>query len=92
MEAKHFIIEYWQQISLTIGGVAAFITGRKTKKNNEKNGELENIEKVREIEKKLLKDMEEQILKLIENNDRLELIVRKQSDKLRAYEMKFGSL
>lgn len=86
------IMNHWSQITLALGAVVTFFVGRKTKKNQEFSGELGNIEKVREIEKQLLIDMEEQILKLIKNNDKLELIVEKQSKKIRAYELKYGYL
>ncbi len=85
-------IEYWSEISLAVGGVMAFFTGRKMKRNEENSGELQNIEKVREIEKQLLLDMEEQIKKLIDYNNKLELIIEKQSIKIRRYEVKFGFL
>lgn len=84
------IAENWQQISLAISGIIAFFAGRKTKKNAEQSGELQNIEKVREIEKALLEDMEEQIKKLIDTNNILEAIIEKQSKKIRYYEKKYG--
>lgn len=92
MDLKNFIADYWPEITLVLGNIATFFAGRKTKSNNEKSGELDNIEKIRSIEKQLLLDMEEQILKLIDNNNKLETIVERQSNKIRAYEMKYGSL
>jgi len=80
------------EISLFIGGIFSFFAGRKSKKNGDIAGELENIEKVRNIEKTLLSDMEEQIAKLMSNSDRLEEIVERQIRKIRQYEVKYGFL
>ncbi|MDB0602183.1 hypothetical protein PL373_13695 [Tenacibaculum maritimum] len=46
-----FLKENWELITGVIGSIVAFFGGRKSKKQNEKTTELENIEKVREIEK-----------------------------------------
>lgn len=86
------IKENWSEITLTIGGIASFFAGRKSKKNSEFSGELGNIEKVREIEKRLLRDMEEQIKKLIDTNNFLEKLVDEANVKIRAYEKKYGAL
>lgn len=80
----------WTEFSLALGGIASFFAGRKSKKNKEQAGELQNIQRVREIEKSLLIDMEEQIKKLISTNNILEVVIRKQSKKIRQYEVKYG--
>lgn len=80
-----FLKENWELITGLIGSVVAFFTGRKSKRQNEKTTELENLEKVREIEKKLIDDMENQIDKLIKYNDYLE-------EKLVKYIDKYGVL
>lgn len=86
------IRENWTELSLTIAGIGSFFAGRKSKKNNDQAGELENIQKVREIEKSLLSDMDEQIRKLIQTNNTLEAIIERQSKKIRRYEVKYGYL
>lgn len=86
------IKENWAEISLAIGGIISFFAGRKSTKNNDQAGELENIQKVREIEKSLLADMDEQIRKLIQTNNTLEAIIERQSKKIRRYEVKYGYL
>lgn len=83
---KEFIVNNWQNVASMIGIVVSFIVGRKTKRNIEKSGELDNIEKVREIEKALLQDMEDQIKKLIETNNKLEDLVSAQNERIREYE------
>jgi hypothetical protein len=84
--------EYWSEISLAISGVAAFFAGRKGRKTNDHSSELDNIVKVREIEKKLLIDMEEQINKLIKTNNELENIVAKQATLILCYKKRYGDL
>ena len=87
-----FFKNNWTEVTLAIGGVASFFAGRKTKKNTEQTGELENIKIVREIEKDLLADMRDQIDKLIQTNNVMESIIRRQSLKIRQYEVKYGLL
>ncbi len=86
------ISDNWEILSGIVVSVFAFFGGRKTKKNEEQSGELENLSKVREIEKSLLLDMEEQIKKLVEYNDRLEHICGKQRCLIDRYEKEFGKL
>lgn len=87
-----WILTHWSEISLAIAGIASFFAGRRTKKNREFSDELQNLEKVRNIEKSLLFDMEDQIKKLIETNNKLENIIEKQAKTIRIYEGKFGFL
>ncbi|WP_440881393.1 hypothetical protein [Tenacibaculum sp. C7A-26P2] len=84
--------ENWELITGIIGSIVAFFGGRKSKRLNEKTTELENIEKVREIEKKLLADMEDQVNKLIKYNDYLEGVVKDVKKKLVKYVDKYGEL
>lgn len=87
-----FIKENWEIIMGAIGSIVAFFGGRKSKKQNEKTTELENIEKVREIEKKLLEDMDNRITELIKYNDYLEGVVEEIKKKLSKYVDKYGEL
>ena len=87
-----FIKENWEITTGVIGSIIAFFTGRKSKRQNEKTIELENIEKVREIEKKLLADMGDHITQLIKYNDYLEGIVEEIKKKLAKYVDKYGEL
>jgi len=87
-----FLKEHWSEITLAVGGVASFFAGRRSQNNNDTLAELNNIEKVREIEKSLLADMEEQINKMQDNIDRLKDVVEKQSKRIRTYEIKYGFL
>lgn len=87
-----FIKENWEIIMGAVGSTIAFFGGRKSKKQNEKTTELENIEKVREIEKRLLADMEDQVNKLIKYNDYLEGVVKEVKKKLVKYVNKYGVL
>lgn len=87
-----FIKDNWEILAGLIGSVFAFFGGRKSKKLSEKATELENIEKVREIEKKLLADMEDQVNKLIKYNDYLEGVVKEVKKKLVKYVDKYGEL
>ncbi len=87
-----FIKENWELITGLFGSIIAFFGGRKSKKQNEKTKELENIEKVREIEKKLLADMEDQVNKLIKYNNYLEGVIKEIKKKLVQYVDKYGEL
>lgn len=87
-----WIVSHWSEISLAIGAIASFFAGRRTKRNKEVSDELINLEKVRNIEKTLLADMEDQIKKLIDTNNKLEDIIEKQAKTIRLYEDKFGFL
>lgn len=94
-----FLLNNWSEISLAIGGVGAFLVGKRTRKNDNESGELQNIEKVREIEKQLLEDMDDQIEKLMTKNkrvmsynDKLELVIEKQAARIQKYEDRFGKL
>jgi len=89
---KNFITENIELIGGGLASLVAFFGGRKSKKQNEKTTELENIERVRVIEKKLLQDMEEQVDKLIKYNDYLEGIVKQVKQKLVKYVDKYGQL
>jgi len=85
MKLVNYLIENWETISLAVGGVVAFFTGRKTKKISNQSSELDNLKTVREIEKQLVEDMKVQIIDLLQVNNNLELIVK-------AYETKYGKL
>lgn len=87
-----FIKENWELITGVMGTIVAFFGGRKSKKQNEKTTELENIEKVRAIEKKLLEDMDDRINDLIKYNDFLEGVVEKCKKKLAKYVDLYGEL
>ena len=75
-----------------IASLGAFFGGRKSKKQSEKSTELENIEKVREIEKRILLDMEDQVEKLIKYADYLEGVVKNVKQKLVKYVDKYGEI
>ena len=92
MKSMDFIKENWEIIMGAVGSIIAFFGGRKSKKQNEKTTELENIDKVREIEKRLLADMEDQVNKLIKYNDYLESVVKDVKKKLVKYVNKYGVL
>ena len=81
----NFIIENKELLISVLTAIIAFISGRKTKKLNEKSAELQNLEKVREMEKQLVKDMEEQVSKLIDYTSYLEVVVE-------AYKKEYGVL
>jgi len=87
-----FIRENWEVLAGTIGTIFAFFGGRKSKVLNDKTLELDNIQKVREIEKSLLTDMQDQINKLIKYNDYLEGVVKDVKQKLVKYSDKYGEL
>ena len=70
-----FIFEYKDIFFPIITSIVAFFSGRKSKKLNDKTVELANIEKVREIEKTLLDDMEDQVKKMITYTNHLEEVV-----------------
>ncbi len=88
----NWITAHWSEVSLALGTVASFFAGRKSKKNKEFSEELVNLERVRTIEKGLMADMENQIVKLIDTNNELEQIIEKQAKVIRLYENKFGYL
>ena len=88
----NFLIENKEWLIGIIVSISAFFGGRKSKKQNEKTTELENIEKVREIEKRLLADMDDQVNKLIKYNDYLEGVVKDVKSKLVKYVNKYGVL
>ncbi len=94
MEFLTFLKDNWETIAGTgiLSSIAAFIGGRKSKVLNEKSLELENIEKVRKIEKQLLADMEDQVVKLIKYNDYLEGVVKGVKKQLVKYVDKYGEL
>jgi hypothetical protein len=92
MNVISLLKDNWQEVMVLAGTISSFFIGRKSKKNADFSGELENIKTVREIEAKLLVDMRDQIFKLIAQNDALELIIDKQSVKLREYQVKYGKL
>ena len=87
-----FLKENWELVTGGLGAVIAFFGGRKSKKQNEKTTELENIEKVRAIEKKLLEDMDDRINDLIKYNEFLEGVVEKCKKKLAKYVDLYGEL
>lgn len=87
-----FIIAYKEVLMPFLTGVIAYVTGLKTKKLNVRTKELENLEKVREVERKLIEDMEEQVNKLIEYTDYLERIVSVLRKELEGYKRKYGDL
>ena len=89
---KDIFLNYLSEFVLIIGGVFSFFAGRKLHKSEEKASQLQNIEKIRLIEKRLLSDMEETINKLMKNNDDLEAIIDKQANKILEYRKKFGEL
>ncbi len=66
-----FVQNNWQIIGGGVGTVAAAFTGWRIKKANTKGAELENIKKVRDIEKGLLSDMEGHIVRLVKTNEAL---------------------
>ena len=80
-----FLIDNKELLLSALTGIIAFVTGRKTKKINEKSAELQNLETVRVVEKQLLQDMREQIDKLIEYNNYLEGVIE-------AYKKEYGVL
>lgn len=88
----NFFIENKEWLVGIIATFGAFFGGRKSKKQTEKTTELENIEKVREIEKKLLADMEDQVNKLIKYNDYLEGVIKDVKKKLVKYVDKYGEI
>lgn len=87
-----FIRDNWEILTGALGAIFAFFGGRKSKVLNEKSLELENIQKVREIEKRLLTDMQDQIDKLIKYNDYLEGVVKEVKQKLVKYIDKHGEI
>ena len=87
-----FITNNWGKLTAIITTVSGFMIGRKSKKNKDDLGQLNNIKLAREIERSLLDDMEEQITKLIQTNNTLEAIIKEQSNVIREYQLQFGSL
>jgi len=86
-----FLMDNWGKMAAALTAVSSFFIGRKSKKNKDDLGQLNNIKLAREIERSLLDDMEEQITKLIQTNNTLEAIIKEQSDKIRAYRLKYGN-
>lgn len=70
-----FIVENWEGIAALFGTAVSFFVGRKSKKNTETSGELENIKVVREIEKDLLTDMRERVTELIAIGNEQEILI-----------------
>ncbi len=76
-----FIIENKVWFVGLITGFFSFLGGRKTKKNQEEAGELQNLKTVREIEKQLFDDMairideykqlSDDLLKIIEEKNKI---------------------
>jgi len=89
---NNWVINNIELIGGFIASIFAFFGGRKSRKQNEKTTELENIERVRAIEKKLLKDMEQQVDELIKYNNYLEDVVKKVKQQLVKYVDKYGQL
>ena len=87
-----FMRDNWEVLAGFLGTVFAFFGGRKSKVLNDKTMELDNIKKVREIEKSLLTDMQDQINKLIKYNDYLEGVVKDVKQKLVKYSDKYGEI
>ena len=87
-----FIIAYKEVLMPLLTGVVAYFSGLKTKKLNFRTKELENLEKVREVEKTLLIDMEGQVKKLIDYTDHLEKINSVLRKELERYKRKYGDL
>ena len=87
-----FFLENWTELSLTMGGIIAYFTGRKQRKSDETTIALDNIDTIRKIEKKLVLDMEAQIEKWLKYGDRLETVIERQRKTIRAYEEKYGKL
>lgn len=70
------MIEWILQNKEWLGGLVlgffSFLTGRKTAKNQEESGELENLKTVREVEKSLINDIKDSITgykKIIDENE-----------------------
>jgi hypothetical protein len=76
------IKSHWDNIFLALSAVAAWFTGRKiqasTNKEAEANAvgvELQNLKTVREVEKQLLEDMQENVTNLLAINTELKGII-----------------
>lgn len=89
---NNLISQNWEILAGLLGSILAFFGGRKSKKQLEKTSELENLEKVRVIEKQLIQDVHEQVSQLIKYNKYLEGVVKEIKQRLTKYVDKYGEL
>jgi predicted butyrate kinase (DUF1464 family) len=89
---NNLISQNWEILAGLLGSILAFFGGRKSKKQLEKTSELENLEKVRVIEKQLIQDVHEQVSQLIKYNKYLESVVKEIKQQLTKYADKYGEL
>jgi predicted butyrate kinase (DUF1464 family) len=89
---NNLISQNWEILAGLLGSILAFFGGRKSKKQLEKTSELENLEKVRVIEKQLIQDVHEQVSQLIKYNKYLESVVKEIKQQLTKYVDKYGEL
>tara|TARA_R110001606_G_scaffold392866_1_gene562231 strand:+ start:135 stop:425 length:291 start_codon:yes stop_codon:yes gene_type:complete len=89
---NNLISQNWEILAGLLGSILAFFGGRKSKKQLEKTSELENLEKVRVIEKQLIQDVHEQVSQLIKYNKYLEGVVKEIKQQLSKYVDKYGEL
>jgi len=82
----------WEIVAGLLGSVTTFFVGRKSKRQIEKTSELENLEKVRAIEKQLIQDVQDQVSELIKYNNYLEGVVKDIKKQLTKYVDKYGEL
>lgn len=75
-----FFTEQIEWIAGAIAAVIAFFGGRKSKKITDRAGELENLEKVRMMEKQLVDDVKSQVTELREINQGLQLIIEQKDE------------
>lgn len=92
MKIFELIKENWEIIGMVVSPVFSFFVGRKSKKNMETSGELENIKTAREIEKKINEDIQDQVTKLMEYSNKLEVIIEKQRVIILNYKEKYGEI
>jgi len=80
MNTENFFTEQIEWIAAGIAAVISFFGGRKSKKISDKTSELENLEKVRLMEKQLVDDVKKQVDELREINTGLQVIIEQKDE------------
>lgn len=87
-----YFLNHIEWIFTIVGSITMFFVGKKSRIIAEKTSELQNLEKVREMEKALLSDAEsnvERMKKIIHNQNKL---IDELEKKVNQYQTKFGKL
>jgi len=86
------IIEYWREISYTLGGVVVFLVGRKSTKILEKKQTVEAIDAMQKTYDVFLKHYQDQYNSLTDRLNNLELRNAVLTESAQTWEKKFKDL